>query len=98
VLRLLNSEHFQEIPSADQPAAGSSLMANLYLLYLAVFCRNITGTLTTPIVGVKRLIKTVVVLLRLLLDNAVITAIGVERHIHQNPTRISSIRTRVRAE
>jgi hypothetical protein len=42
-------------------------MANLYLLYLADFCRNITTTLTTPIVGVKRLTKTVVVLLRLLL-------------------------------
>jgi hypothetical protein len=57
-------------------------MANLYLIYLADFCRNITTTLTTPIVGVKRLTKTVVVLLRLLLENAVITVIGVERHIH----------------
>jgi hypothetical protein len=30
----------KKIPSADRPAAGSSLMANLYLLYLGDFCRS----------------------------------------------------------
>ena len=64
-------------------------MPNLCLLYWADFCRKITTTLRTPMVGVKQLIKTVVAILRLLLENAVITVIGVERHVRQNPTQLN---------
>ena len=62
-------------------------MPNLCLLYWADFCRKITTTPRTPMVGVKQLIKTVVAVLRLVLENAVITVIGVERHVPQNPNQ-----------